>query len=125
MNFDDKFTKEFEEKFQKNLQAIRSIPPDAYQLIEENLKVISEFLEQLRKKPDKTPEDLELLASLQIKMKELFQTFRDMQLILGESLYRKSLAFYEHVKKLAKEGDKEAEKIYNDLKIYVEKFDPN
>lgn len=125
MNFDDKFTKEFEEKFQKNLQAIRSIPPDAYQLIEENLKVISEFLEQLRKKPDKTPEDLELLASLQIKMKELFQTFQDMQLILGESLYRKSLAFYEHVKKLAKEGDKEAEKIYNDLKIYVEKFDPN
>ena len=24
MNFDDKFTKEFEEKFEKNLQAIRS-----------------------------------------------------------------------------------------------------
>lgn len=125
MNFDDKFTKDFEEKFQKNLQAIRSIPPDAYQLIEENLKVISEFLEQLKNQPEKTPEDFELLASFQIKMKELSQTFQDMQLILGESLYRKSLAFYEHVKKLAKEGDKEAEKIYNDLKIYVEKFDPN
>jgi len=125
MNFDDKFTKDFEEKFQKNLEAIRSITPEAHQRLKESLKVISEFLEQLKNQPDKTPEDFELLASLQIKMKELSQTFQDMQLILSESLYRKSLAFYEHVKKLAKEGDKEAEKIYNDLKIYVEKFDSN
>jgi len=48
-----------------------------------------------------------------------------MELNLGESLNRKSIAYYEYVKKLAKEGDKEAEKIYLDLKTYYEKFDCN
>lgn len=125
MNFDDKFTKEFEEKFEKNLEAIRSMPPEAYQQINESLNVISEFVDTLKSNPEKTSADLELLASLQIKLKLLSETFSDMKLILGESIYRKSLAFYEHVKKLAKEGDKEAEKIYNNLKIHFEKFDVN
>lgn len=49
----------------------------------------------------------------------------DMQLILGESIYRQSLAYFENVKRLAKEGDKKAEEIYNDLKQYFEKFDSN
>lgn len=125
MNFDDKFTKQFEEKFQKNLEAIRSIPPETHQIIEDNLKIIYEFIEKLKSKPDKSPEDFELLASLHIKLKELYQSFEDMKLILGESLYRKSVAFYEHVKKLAKDGDKEAEKVYNNLKTNFEKFDAN
>jgi hypothetical protein len=125
MNFDDKFTKELEEKFEKNLEAIRGMPPEAYQQINESLNVISEFVDTLKNNPEKTSADLELLASLQIKLKLLSATFSDMQLILGESIYRKSLAFYEHVKKLAKEGDKEAEKIYNNLKIHFEKFDVN
>ncbi len=49
----------------------------------------------------------------------------DMQLILGESIYRQFLAYFENVKRLAKEGDKKAEEIYNDLKQYFEKFDSN
>ncbi|WP_312765298.1 hypothetical protein [Epilithonimonas sp.] len=125
MNFDDKFTKEFEEKFEKNLEAIRSMPPGAHQQIKESLNVISEFVEKLKNKSEKTSADLELLANLQTKLKRLYETFSDMQLILGESLHRKSLAFYENVKKLAKEGDEEAEKIYNELKIHIEKFDSN
>ncbi|WP_379968675.1 hypothetical protein [Epilithonimonas sp. UC225_85] len=125
MNFDDKFTKEFEEKFQKNLKGIRSMTPEEHQKIKESLEVIYEFAYNLKNKPDKSPEELEMLAGITIKLEKLSQTFRDMQLILGESLYRQSLAFYEHVKKLAKEGNKEAEIVYNDLKIHVEKFDPN
>lgn len=125
MNFDDKFTKEFEEKFKKNLEAIRSMPPEAHQQIKKSLDVISEFVETLKNTPEKTSEDLELLAGLQTKLKQLNEAFSDMQLILGESLHRQSLAFYENVKKLAKEGDEEAEKIYNDLKIHIERYDPN
>ncbi len=46
-----------------------------------------------------------------------------MQLILNESILRKSLANFEHVKKLSKEGNEKARKIYDYLKIYFEKFD--
>ena len=68
---------------------------------------------------------MEQIISLEVKLKEFVQKLGDMKLILGVSLYRQSLAYYEHVKKLAKEGNKEAERIYNDLKIHVEKFDLN
>ena len=53
MNFDDKFTKELEEKFEKNLEAIRGMPPEAYQQINESLNVISEFVDTLSKRPFK------------------------------------------------------------------------
>jgi len=45
-----------------------------------------------------------------------------MQLILNKVL-RKSLASFQHVKKLSKEGNEKARKIYDYLKIYFEKFD--
>ncbi len=125
MNFDDKFTKDFEEKFQKNLKAIREIPPEAHQIIEQNLLIVSGFLEDLKNKEDKTPEDFELLASFNLQLKEILQQMEDMKLILGESLYRQSRAYFENVKKLAKEGNKEAERIYNNLKTDFEKFDSN
>ena len=125
MNFDDKFTKDFEEKFQKNLQTIRGISPESFEMIKQNLQIVFEFLEDFKNKPDKTPEDFEQLAAITSRLKPLLQNFVDIELILGESLNRQSIAYYEHVKKLAKEGNKEAEKIYLDLRIYFEKFDSN
>lgn len=125
MNFDDKFTKDFEEKFQKHLQAVRAISPKAFEQIKVKLQIVFEFLEDFKNKPNKTPEDFENLAAITSRLKPLLQDFSDMKLVLGESLTRQSTAYFENVKKLAKEGDKEAEKIYLDLKPYFEKFDPN
>lgn len=125
MNFDDKYTKESEETFQKYLKEVRSIPPEAFKEIKKSQLVILEFLEKLKNKPDKSQEDFDLIAQLHEGLKELLQKMEDIKLILDISLYRQSLAFYENVKKLAKEGDKEAERIYNELKIHIEKFDAN
>ena len=51
-----------------------------------------------------------MLASLQSKMKEFDRTSEGMQLILNESILRKSLAYFEHVKKLQKKATKRREK---------------
>ncbi|KQR92429.1 hypothetical protein ASG01_10920 [Chryseobacterium sp. Leaf180] len=125
MNFDDQFTKDFEEKFQKNLQAVRGVSPEDFEKIKQNLQFVFEFLEDLKNKPDKTPEDFEHLEAISSALNPLSQELADMKLVLDESLYRQSIAYYEHVKKLTKEGNIEAEKIYLDLKPHFETFDPN
>ena len=48
MNFDDKFTKDFEEKFQKHLQTIRGISPESFEKIKQNLQFVLQFLEDLK-----------------------------------------------------------------------------
>lgn len=125
MNFDDKFTKESEEKFLKYLKQIRKINPDDLKTAEEQLLSLSDLLNEIQSKPDKTPDDIELLANLGLQLKEISQHLDDIKMILDVTLSRKARAFYENVKKLAKEGDKNAEKIYNDLKEDFEKFDVN
>ena len=125
MNYDDKFTREFEEKFQKSLKKIRNFSREDRQKMEEDIKMLNNFVEELIDKPDKSPDEIELLAKLQLELPKLIQILEDHQLILDESLYRKSRAQYEYLKKLAKEGNKEAEKLYLELKPYVEKFDVN
>ena len=125
MNYDDKFTRDFEEKFQKSLKKIRNFSKEDRQKVEENIMLLSNIIEEIVDKPDKSPDEIELLAKLQLELPKLIQILEDQQLILDESLYRKSRAQYEHLKKLAKEGNKEAEKLYLELKPYVEKFDVN
>lgn len=125
MNFDDMFTKDLEEKFQKNLQAVRGISPEAFEQIKQNIQIVFEFLEDFKNKPDKTAEDFKELAAITSSLQSLFRDFVDIEMILGENLRRQSTAYFENVKKLAKDGDKEAEKIYLDLKAYFEKFDSN
>lgn len=125
MNFDDKFRKDYEEQFQKQLQAIRGIPSEDFEKIKQSLLFVCKVLEDFKNKPNKTPEDFEQLDAIISRLTPLLQNIEDINLILGESLNRQSIAYYENVKKLAKEGNKEAEKIYLDLKNYFEKFDPN
>ena len=125
MNYDDKFTKQFEDKFQKNLELIRSMPPEVLVTVKENLLIIGEAIDEIKANPNKSDEDMEMLKTLKNDLLTLKTQIEDMQLILGESIYRQSLAYFENVKRLAKEGDKKAEEIYNDLKQHFEKFDSN
>lgn len=125
MNYDDKFTKGFEEKFQKNLAAVRAMKPEDYENIQKNVNILNELLGDFIDKPDKTPQEIEFVAEIKQRMMGLLEKIGDIQIILDENLYRKSRAQYEYLKKLAKEGNKEAEKLYLELKPYVEKFDVN
>lgn len=125
MNYDDKFTKQFEDKFQKNLELIRSMPPEVLVTVNENLLIIKEAIDEIKANPNKSDDDMVKLKGLVNDLLVLKTQIEDMQLILGESIYRQSLAYFENVKRLAQEGDKKAEEIYNDLKQYFEKFDSN
>ena len=125
MNFDDEFTRDFEEKFQKNLAQIRKIGEKEMLIIKENISIVSEFLEDFKKMPEKSPEDIEFAAKITIDFLALTQKLEDAKLILDESLNRKARAYFEHVKKLALEGNEEAKKIYDDLKIHFNRFDAN
>ena len=125
MNFDDEFTRDFEEKFQKNLAQIRKIGEKEMLIIKENISIVSEFLEDFKKMPEKSPEDIEFAAKITIDFLALTQKLEDAKLILDESLNRKARAYFEHVKKLALEGNEEAKKIYDDLKIHFNRFDVN
>ena len=125
MNYDDQFNKDFEEKFQKNLAAIRKMDPSTMKILEENLIKVKTFIDDFKETPNKSPEDLEFLAKCILSFQDISQKVQDMQLILNESLYRQSRAYYEHIKKLAKEGNKDAEEIYEDLKTHFERFDSN
>lgn len=125
MNYDDQFNKDFEEKFQKNLAAIRKMEPNTIKFLEENLVNVKNVIDDFNKKPNKSPEDLIFLGECNLRIQDILQNIQDIQLILNESLVRKARAYYENVKKLAKEGNREAERIYNDLKNDFERFDVN
>ena len=125
MNFDDEFTRDFEEKFQKNLAQVRKISDEQILAIRESILTIIEFLEDFKKMREKSPEDIEFAAKVNAEFLIHMQKIEDINLIIGESLNRKARAYYEHVKKLAKEGNEEAKKIYDDLKIHFNRFEAN
>ena len=125
MNYDDDFTRGFEEMFQKHLKTVRNFSKESQQKVEENLIKICDFVEEFVDNPNKSADEIELFEKIKLQIPIIKQSIEDMKMILNESLYRQSMAYYENVKKLAKEGNKEAEKIYLDLKPYVEKFDLN
>ena len=125
MNFDDEFTRDFEEKFQKNLAQVRKISDEQILAIRESILTITEFLEDFKKMREKSPEDIAFAAKVNAEFLIHMQKLEDINLIIGESLNRKARAYYEHVKKLAKEGNEEAKKIYDDLKIHFNRFDAN
>ena len=69
MNFDDKFTKDFEEKFQKNLQTVTGISPEDFEKIKHNLHIVFELLEDFKNKPNITPKDFEKVAAITSRLK--------------------------------------------------------
>lgn len=69
MNFDDKLIKDFEEKFQKNLQTTRGIYPDDFEKIKQNLQIVFELLEDFKNKPNITPKDFEKVAAITSRLK--------------------------------------------------------
>lgn len=125
MNYDDKFTRESEERFQDLLAKARQFPEKYQQIMEDYIVEADKFLKDFNSTSEKSAEDIEIFNRLEVFLPQMLQSIADMKMILDESLYRKSRAQYEYLKKLAKEGNKEAEKLYLELKPYVEKFDAN
>lgn len=125
MNYDDLFTRDSEKRFQDLLAKARKFPQEYQQIMEDYLLEADKFLKDFNAKSAKSSEDIEMFHRLTLFLPQIMQCIADMKLLLDESLYRKSRAYYENVKNLAKEGNKEAERIYLDLKSDFESFDLN
>ena len=91
--------------------------------IQKNIKKIDKYLPQiedavtkLTQKKERTEEEegqLKQLADMVLKVKQYME---DAQLVLGDKLYRQSVAYYFHVKELSEKGNEEAKKVYEHLK---------
>ena len=110
MNFDDQYTKGFEETFQKYLKEIRSMKPENFEKIKEAFATVSKIVSEYEDMPEKSPEDLKFLSELEIKLKQFAQKIADMKLILDVSLHRQALAYYDNVKNWRRRETKRPEK---------------
>lgn len=117
MAFDDEETQKAEERFQELLNSVRAFAKENQDSLKNNLTILLEAVERLTSKKELTKNEMEMLADIRKGMPVVIEQLRIMQGILQENLFRKSAMYYEHVKKLALEGNEDARKIYEDLKI--------
>ncbi len=130
MFYNDKETRDWEERYQETLAKTREFLTHHKEDLDEEVRIIQEDIIPILNKAEKTPEDLAYLKEMYPKIQLLLQSVSDMQFVLGESLSRQSNVFYEHVKKLAAEGNEKAKEVYEDLKplydaILQESISPN
>jgi len=116
MLYNDKETKEKEERFQELLEKTREFMTQHKEELDKQFNILREKLDPILEKEDKTPEEPAFLDEVYPTMLAILKSIQDMKLILGESIMRQSNAFYHEVKKLAAEGNEEAKKIHENLK---------
>ena len=122
MNYNDKESKQFEEKYEQWVKALGNLTPEKMAKINEAITELEKLVSNLKNKPDKTEEDLKFMQSIKSRMKEIAERMTDAQLILGEKLFRNSMKFYEHFKKLSAEGNKEAQQAFEKLDANYKKM---
>jgi hypothetical protein len=116
MLFNDKETQDFERRFQESLVKVRKFMTTEKEMLDEKISIIIDELPKLIDKPNKTAEDLIYIDNVERQLKALMSELDEMKSVLEESLTRQSAFFYQHIKRLAKEGCNDAAKIYADLK---------
>lgn len=84
--------------------------------IQKHLPLLADLVNTLTQKKRRSPEEEEQLKETTALIIKLKQYVEDARLVLNDKLYRQTVAFYFHVKNLAEQGDKEAEKLYHELK---------
>jgi len=116
MFYSDDETRKKEEFFQQQLKAAREYIRKNKEYIDERMTFMSTVLIPILQKEYKTKEEVDLLLSSEKEMKELGETLKAASDLLGESLERQSVSFYNSIKERALSGDAEANEIYLDLK---------
>lgn len=98
------------EKFQER------IVPELEALVAKTLPTIREMMTL----PERTEKDEEALSLALKMMLDFSRTLVAIKQVFEERLTIKSLLFYDHIKRLAEEGDARAREIYEELKLLVE-----
>jgi uncharacterized lipoprotein YehR (DUF1307 family) len=115
MLYDDDKAREQAADFKQRLEEARQFAANEAQKLAADMRLMMAEVEAIRQKPQKTFEDFEMLAELQLDLKTHLQRMMEAKAIIGESLTGQSTAYYNHIKKLAAEGNEEAQKILADL----------
>ena len=131
MNFDDEKTREFEERFAKQVAELKEfVDSGKWETVKSSLNEILPALQEMVLKPEKTEEEAAYLAQTFKRLLPVITSINDMRLILGEKNFRTANLFYEHWKKLADAGDEKAKEIIKNLedsrrKAFKAGFDEN
>jgi hypothetical protein len=120
MLYSDEETRKEQNYFFEQLKAARNFAEKDAQLFMEQVKVLLDTMQSLTNQPELTEEEAALLAKIQNNLPIILENIKAAQSVIGESLLRQSNAYYQHIKKLAEEGDAEAKKIYEDLQPYYQ-----
>jgi predicted DNA-binding transcriptional regulator YafY len=115
MLYNDEETRKEQNRFLEQLKAVRSFTEKDAKLFIEQTKVLLDAMQSLANQPELTEEEAALLVEIQKNVPVILEKIKAAQSVLGESILRQSNAYYQHVKKLAEEGDVDAKKIYEDL----------
>jgi hypothetical protein len=118
MLYDDESSKALDGKMEEMVQQVRSFMDNDMHRVSELLKEIVPVVEDLARKPNRTPEEEDTLQELTKGLQLQLQTISDMKAILQASITTRSIALYEHYKKLAGEGNEKAKEIYEELRPY-------
>ncbi len=116
MLYNDDEIREDEKRFQENLKAVRSLTEKEKQILTEQMDKLLDGLQLLTSKPNLTEAEMAMLEKLKEKIPPIAEKINAMKATLDESVIRQSNAYYQHIKKLAEEGNEDAKKIYEDLK---------
>jgi hypothetical protein len=130
MLYDDEQSRSLDGKMEEMVQKARDFMANDMPTLSEQLRKIVPELEYLASKPNRTPEEDDILQALTEAIQLNLQIIQDMKAIMGASLTTRSIALYEQYKKLAEEGNEKAKEIYEELRPYYlailqEKLDGN
>jgi len=121
MNFDDQQTKDFEKKFNE-WNSKENLTLEDVEKLKKGIEDITEPLSRLVEKPDKTEEEIQFLARIKPVLFSLSEKLQDAMILHGERAFRTSMKYYEHVKKLAAEGNEEAKKVFEEMDVLYKKM---
>ena len=116
MLYNDEASRDFEKHFQQDLETARSFNEAEIKKLKDGLEKAMTAIESINAKPNKTTADLEALSELKERLNPIQENLKAITDVLGHNLLMQATAYYEHVKKLAAEGNEKAKEIYEKLK---------
>jgi hypothetical protein len=116
MLYNDEETRKDEELFQEHLKKARSLTKEDMDKLMLHMGTLAQAALKLKAQPSLTEEEAALLQRIKTMLQETTKNITDAKLVIGESTKRQAYAYYQHIKKLAEEGNTDAIKVYEQLK---------
>lgn len=114
--YDDFDMKKSAEDYAQRVKMLDKFKQEDLAKVVHQTEVLLPYSERLAALPERNEEEEKLLTDLLTTLKKTHKATLAVRMVLEERLLIKSLVYYDHIKKLATEGNAEAQKIFEDLK---------